>query len=62
MPYASIFWRLDYHRTIYISFIIHLSASESSVLRKNYHYIHLLVVRVSHVKSNNPMGARLPYV
>ena len=62
MPHALMFWRLDYHITLYNSFIIHLSASESSVLCINYHYINLLVVRVSHVKSNNPLGARLPYV
>ena len=42
MPHASIFWRLDYHRSLYVSFIIHLRASESSVSRITYHYINLL--------------------
>ena len=49
LGHASILWRLDYYRSLYASFIIHLRASESSVSRINYHYyINLLVVRVSH--------------
>ena len=31
MPHVSIFWGLDYHRSLYVYFIIHLRASESKV-------------------------------